>query len=717
MLKPLSLLLLLNVFCQPVLTQAQRLIHSGFESGVTITSDLDNITGVDQSTGYDWSSNPSWIESSRFVYLIDKDTPPGRFQDSKIIETQGPHGNTTRVLQMTNIGNDPAHGSRSRNEYSLFGHRDDSGENFKEGYVRYWMKLDDIASRIPFGDYSKFYMIMEWKEGDSGNRYSTAQCQDCCDGSAGGTNNYRTSIYIRKERNESVFRWRIKGEQVQPCRVGEWSYTNPTEYVIFDEWFLVEAYFRKDAADGRLVFAINGRIVLDTDQTKPEGFTGRTQHASNPLPLKFWSPMKNYFDHEWSEEGPISQYYDDFELWEQIPDNAFTQQEPARDHIWLEAECGNVGSTWEEKSDSNASGSSYVEIAPGNNSMSSAPDSASDRIDHQFEVNKSGDYHLWGRLRTPSPSDDSFWIKVDDGPWSIWYTGVFTEWGWKKQRTHSLSADTHQLSIAYREDGAQLDKLYLTSGSATPVATGPTGSFNCNAANAFPDPAKWYYLENKACAGNGQPERLDTDNCTRVDVDPGTAQDKQWRFALSPDGNSYYVINRACGSRLDADDCQTVDLSDGGVNDDQRWLLTLSDDGVHYLLNNKACGGKNLDTDNCGNVKVAGGNQNDKRWKLVEAGSVNAREAESVDKEVSEAIPAGELLIYPNPAQQTLQLRVLDHLPPGQLTLHDLQGRVVLQQNLSGSQTIDVAHLPPGLYTVRLQLGDTVETRKIVIGK
>ena len=385
---------------------------------------------------------------------------------------------------------------------------------------------------------------------------------------------------------------------------------------------------------------------------------------------------------------------------------------------WLEAECGEVGSTWEEKSDSNASGSSYVEIAPGNNSMSSAPDSASDRIDYQFEINKSGDYHLWGRLRTPSPSDDSFWIKVDDGPWSIWYTGVFTEWGWKKQRTHSLSAGTHQLSIAYREDGAQLDKLYLTSGNTTPVTTGPTRNFNCNVANAFPDPAKWYYLENKACSGNGQPKRLDTDNCSSVDVDPGSAQDKQWRFELTDDGSSYYLINRACNARLDSDNCETVDLSAKGSNDDKRWVVSLSEDGVHYLLNNKACLGKYLDADNCKRVDVSGGSQNDKRWKLIEAGSVNGREAVGIEKErLEEEVMAEELLVYPNPAQQTLQLRVPNHLPSGQLTLHDLQGRVVLQQKLSGSQTINIAHLPPGLYTVSLQLGDTVETRKLVIEK
>ena len=252
-------------------------------------------------------------------------------------------------------------------------------------------------------------------------------------------------------------------------------------------------------------------------------------------------------------------------------------------------------------------------------------------------------------------------------------------------------------------------------GSRVTAATDPPPGGG-GASSNFPNPSKWYYLENKACPGGGQPERLDTDNCTSVDVDPGSAQDKQWRFELTDDGNSYYVINRACNAKLDSDNCQTVDLSPTGSYDDKRWLLTLSDDGVHYLLNNKECLGKNLDSDNCGSVKVAGGNQNDKRWKLVEAGSVNGREAVGVEKEVLEEEGiAEELLVYPNPAQQTLQLRVPNHLPSGQVTLYSLQGRMVLQQKLSGSQTINIAHLPPGLYTIKLQFGQAVEIKKVII--
>ena len=235
----------------------------------------------------------------------------------------------------------------------------------------------------------------------------------------------------------------------------------------------------------------------------------------------------------------------------------------------------------------------------------------------------------------------------------------------------------------------------------------------------FPDPNKWYYLENKACPNGGQPERLDADNCTSLDVDPGSANDKQWRFERTPDGSSYFVINRACGARLDSDNCQTVDLSPTGSNDDKRWILSLSDDGVYYLLNNKACGGKNLDTDNCGSVKIAGGNQNDKRWKLVEAGGVNAREGATADKKEPENdVIEEELQLYPNPVRGRLQIRWPGQQASGEMVVHDVLGQEVLRRALEGGQQeVDMANLTPGLYTIKIQAGKVVETKKIVIAQ
>jgi hypothetical protein len=101
--------------------------------------------------------------------------------------------------------------------------------------------------------------------------------------------------------------------------IKEWTYINNQEIVPFGKWFQVEAYLKKHESEGRVYFSVNSQIILDTHIVWPEGFTGRTQHNDNPMPLRFWSPMKNYHSMEWNKDGPICQWYDDFELWSSFP--------------------------------------------------------------------------------------------------------------------------------------------------------------------------------------------------------------------------------------------------------------------------------------------------------------------------------------------------------------------------------------------------------------
>jgi hypothetical protein len=292
------------------------LFKSGFEAGVTISPDRYDIHGADGQ--YGWDTTPAWVKSSNFVYLVND---PGRlsdFMESSIVPVAGPDGKETRALCMTNKADDPSQQSTSRNEYSFFSKN--PPDDYTEGYVRYRMKLpEDLDKRIPWEKESSWYVIMEWKEPDSGNRLSKEECQDCCAAGQGGTNNYRININLKKDKNSDELHWDIRGERPQPCRVEEWSYVNRNVKVPLGEWFLVEAYLKKDATDGRVYFAVNGQVVLDTDIIRPAGFTGRTQHPDHPLPLLFWSPLKNYHNMEWNARGPISHWYDDFELWSSFP--------------------------------------------------------------------------------------------------------------------------------------------------------------------------------------------------------------------------------------------------------------------------------------------------------------------------------------------------------------------------------------------------------------
>ena len=91
-------------------------------------------------------------------------------------------------------------------------------------------------------------------------------------------------------------------------------------------------------------------------------------------------------------------------------------------------------------------------------------------------VPKAGDYYLWGRVQTPTPDDDSFFVGVRQGgrevlPRSDWHTGVHGKWEWaavtagaeRRPLTLRLEAGAALLEVWCREDGARLDALVLTA--------------------------------------------------------------------------------------------------------------------------------------------------------------------------------------------------------------------------------------------------------------
>ncbi len=307
----------IGLACGPAFGEGRLLLKSGFEDGVRITDDMQDIVGVDAETGFDWDATPAWIDFSHFVYLVNRDKELSDYMASSIETAIGPFGNETRVLRMQNKADDPDHGSTSRNEYSFFMKPEPDG--YRQGYVRYWMKLQgNLGDLFPKDQASPWYMVMEWKEPNSGIVKSRQECKACGERPS-GSNNYRINVHIQRAAGETAFHWYLTGEHPQPCRKTEWKYVNPDVEVPLGRWFLVEGYMKKDHTNGRVYFAVDGRVVLDTDVTRPEGFVGRTEHADNPLPLRFWSPMKNYHSMDWNAAGPISQWYDEFELWSDFP--------------------------------------------------------------------------------------------------------------------------------------------------------------------------------------------------------------------------------------------------------------------------------------------------------------------------------------------------------------------------------------------------------------
>ncbi|MDT0630417.1 M4 family metallopeptidase [Rubrivirga litoralis] len=237
-------------------------------------------------------------------------------------------------------------------------------------------------------------------------------------------------------------------------------------------------------------------------------------------------------------------------------------------------------------------------------------------------------------------------------------------------------------------------------------------------APSFPRTTVWYYLENLATA-----ERLDTDGDRRVDVDRGTATDKQWRFE-SAGGSYWFIENRRTGKRLSTNGCKSDVLTTGGTSDAQRWKL-VDAGGDHYYLESKACKRYRLDTDgNRSPVDVNRGKARDKRWAFVEGRSFNgvlaAEPAALVAAEA--AVDVLALRVYPNPAhaQATLALDVPE-AGSARVVVVDLLGREVASV-LDGAVeagrrqiALDTAGLPAGVYVVVADVAGQRLTERVTV--
>lgn len=146
--------------------------------------------------------------------------------------------------------------------------------------------------------------------------------------------------------------------------------------------------------------------------------------------------------------------------------------------IYFEAECASHGSDWEILTDDGASNGAYATVKSGLNSTGSAPTGSESTINIPFNVSKDTTFYLFARLNCPTPDDDSFWIKFDTGDFMI-MNGLGTiGWQWVSLTNIELTAGDHTLTVAYREDGALLDKIGITSYVYGPEELGEEEAIN-----------------------------------------------------------------------------------------------------------------------------------------------------------------------------------------------------------------------------------------------
>lgn len=130
-------------------------------------------------------------------------------------------------------------------------------------------------------------------------------------------------------------------------------------------------------------------------------------------------------------------------------------------------------------------------------SLNSPPGESANQLVFSVETVVAGSYYLQARIRAPSGTKDSFWVRIDNGPWIKWWKDITrgTQFAWNRApgAPFSLDAGSHTITVAYRESGTQLDKIVLNPSSELPSGLGEVAS--CQTVDPAPLVAVWREAE------------------------------------------------------------------------------------------------------------------------------------------------------------------------------------------------------------------------------
>ncbi|NJB86251.1 hypothetical protein GGR26_002019 [Lewinella marina] len=416
-----------------------------------------------------------------------------------------------------------------------------------------------------------------------------------------------------------------------------------------------------------------------------------------------------------------------------------TCDEPLASEFWLEAECADYGERWQLRNATGASRGGYL-VVDGPNAYSSPPaDDPANYVRFPVEHAAAGTYYLQARINAPSSLDDSYYVRVNEGPWYAWKSGIRRKGGFQWNLLPgggvTLEEGANTIDFAYREDGTELDKIYLGPTAALLSGTGGEAS-DCPApvmqpvvewleAECAPHGGAWTIRQDSdasngaylvALTGNSLkvpppslPENLIT---FHLDV-PDYGQEQQLFLygriaAAAPDDDSFWV--RLNGGQWYA----WNSLKHGpGVFQWNRLPLTLpATPGVRHTIefayreNGTWLDGIYVTSlDAPPSALLAPG------YACGAAGSEVAAEA-SVSPAPTAVASGMEMSLYPNPVLDELTLELNgDYAGPLHGKVYDAAGRVlrtVTYEKEAGPfrTLLRVSELPAGVYRLRIIQGD-----------
>lgn len=142
----------------------------------------------------------------------------------------------------------------------------------------------------------------------------------------------------------------------------------------------------------------------------------------------------------------------------------------------VECEKGALANDMKKVKDKAASGGYYIVTDQGGRLDDPASLPKPD-VKWEFEIPSDGSYTVFIRAYIPGvggdSGSDSFHFKWDDEAWQTIHPGGLEEYHWVEVATQSLKAGNHTFSWTHRENGAQLDALFVTADKSKLPSTIP----------------------------------------------------------------------------------------------------------------------------------------------------------------------------------------------------------------------------------------------------
>jgi hypothetical protein len=153
--------------------------------------------------------------------------------------------------------------------------------------------------------------------------------------------------------------------------------------------------------------------------------------------------------------------------------------------VYLEAECGSIGTSWTITSDGTASNSAYIQ--PSATSPDNPTGTDASQAQYTFSLNETGLYRFWLLVQIPDQANDSVWASVNGGNFYLSNNmTVGTSWHWVRLQDsnnggvpieENLPLGNNTLFLDLRDSGIKIDQIYITKNGDTPSGAGTAS--NC----------------------------------------------------------------------------------------------------------------------------------------------------------------------------------------------------------------------------------------------